>query len=213
MLPTDHLLAFLLLAVVLILVPGPSVLFVVTRSLTHGRKAGIATVVGNAAGVYLQVIAVAFGLGTLVQESITVYTVIKLAGAAYLVYLGVQTFRHRRSLAAARYAPVEPKVLKRILGDAFFVGVFNPKVIVFFMAVLPQFVDRSAGSVPVQLLALGAIFCAIALVCDSMWAVLAGAARGWLSASPRRLSVIGGGGGLVIAALGAGLAVGGRPKD
>lgn len=213
MLPTDHLLAFFLLAVVLILVPGPSVLFVVTRSLTLGRKAGIATVVGNAAGVYLQVIAVAFGLGTLVQESITVYTVIKLVGAAYLIYLGVQTFRHRRSLAAALYAPVEPKVLKRILSDAFVVGVFNPKVIVFFMAVLPQFVDRSAGSVPVQLLLLGAIFCAIALVCDSMWALLAGVARGWLAASPRRLAAIGGGGGLVIAGLGAGLAVSGRPKD
>lgn len=213
MLPTDHLLAFFLLAVVLILVPGPSVLFVVTRSLTLGRKAGIATVVGNAAGVYLQVIAVAFGLGTLVQESITVYTVIKLVGAAYLIYLGVQTFRHRRSLAAALYAPVEPKVLKRILTDAFVVGVFNPKVIVFFMAVLPQFVDRSAGSVPVQLLLLGAIFCAIALVCDSMWALLAGAARAWLAASPRRLAAIGGGGGLVIAGLGAGLAVSGRPRD
>ncbi len=213
MLPTDHLPAFFLVAVVLILVPGPSVLFVVARSLTLGRRAGIATVVGNAAGVYLQVIAVAFGLGTLVQESITVYTIIKFAGAAYLVYLGVQTFRHRHALATVLGAPVEPKVLRRILGDAFLVGVFNPKVIVFFMAVLPQFVDRSAGGVPVQLLLLGAIFCAIALVCDSMWALLAGAARSWLVSSPRRLSAIGGAGGLVIAGLGAGVAVSGRPKD
>jgi len=85
MLPTDHLLAFALLAFVLILVPGPSVLFVVTRSLTLGRGAGVATVVGNATGAYVQVIAVALGLGTLVQESITVFTVIKLCGAAYLV--------------------------------------------------------------------------------------------------------------------------------
>lgn len=213
MLPTDHLPAFILVAVVLILVPGPSVLFVVARSLTLGTKAGIATVVGNAAGVYLQVVAVAFGLGTLAQESITVYTIMKFVGAAYLVYLGVQSFRHRRSLAAALNAPVEPKVLRRILGDAFLVGVFNPKVIVFFMAVLPQFVDRPAGGVPVQLLALGAIFCAIALLCDSMWALLAGAARSWLVSSPRRLSAIGGAGGLVIVGLGAGVAVSGRPKD
>ena len=212
MVPTDHLLAFVALAFVLILVPGPSVLFVVTRSLTLGRGAGIATVVGNAAGVYLQVVAVAFGLGALVQESITVYTVIKLAGAAYLVYLGVQTFRHRRSLAAALDAPVERTALRRILADAFVVGVFNPKVIVFFMAVLPQFVDRSAGGVPLQLLTLGAIFCAIALVCDSLWALLAGAARSWLVASPRRLAAIGGTGGLVIAGLGAGAAFSGRPK-
>src|SRR3954465_7805476 len=97
MLPTDHLLAFVLVAFVLVLVPGPSVLFVVTRSLTLGRGAGIATVVGNTAGVYVQVVPLAFGLGALVQESIAAYTAVKLAGAAYLVFLGVQTFRHRRS--------------------------------------------------------------------------------------------------------------------
>ena len=208
----DHLLAFCLIAVAISLVPGPSVLFVVTRSLTLGRGAGIATVVGNAAGVYLQVIAVAFGLGALVQESITVFTAIKLIGAAYLIYLGVQAFRHRGELAAALGAPVERKLPRRILGDAFLVGVFNPKVIVFFMAVLPQFVDRSAGSVPVQLLLLGAIFCAIALVCDSMWALLAGAARSWLLAVPNRLTAIGGAGGVAIVGLGAGVAVSGRPS-
>ncbi|MEA2194210.1 MAG: hypothetical protein QOG42_644 [Solirubrobacteraceae bacterium] len=213
MLPTDDLLAFVLIAVVLILVPGPSVLFVVTRSLTLGRGAGVATVLGNAAGVYVQVIAVAFGLGALVQESIEVFMIIKLCGAAYLVYLGVQAFRRRRSLLAALNVPVEPKVLRRILADGFVVGMFNPKVIVFFMAVLPQFVDRSAGSVALQLLTLGAIFCAIALLCDSTWALLAGAARTWLVSSPRRLAAIGGTGGLVMVGLGAGLAVSGRPQD
>jgi len=212
MAPIDHLLAFAFIAVVLILIPGPSVLFVVTRSLTLGRGAGVATVVGNTAGVYVQVVAVAFGLGALVQESITAYTVVKLAGAAYLVFLGVQTFRHRGSLAVALDARVEPKLLRRILADGFVVGMFNPKVIVFFMAVLPQFVDREGGSVALQLLTLGAIFCAIALLCDSMWVLLAGAARSWLVSSPRRLAAIGGTGGLVIAGLGAGLAVSGRPK-
>jgi threonine/homoserine/homoserine lactone efflux protein len=213
MVSTEHLLAFVVIAFVLILVPGPSVLFVVTRSLTLGRRAGVATVVGNAAGAYVQVIAVALGVGALVQESIVAFTAVKLVGAAYLVYLGVQTFRHRRSLAQTLNAPVAPKVLRRILADGFLVGVFNPKVIVFFMAVLPQFVDRGAGSVPVQILALGAIFCAIALLCDSLWATLAGAARSWLISSPRRLSAIGGTGGLVVIGLGAGLAVGGRPKE
>ena len=212
MLPTDHLLAFVLIAVVLILVPGPSVLFVVTRSLTLGPKAGLATVLGNAAGVYVQVVAVAFGVGALVQESIHVFTAIKLVGAAYLVYLGTTTFRHRRELMAALDAPVARKLPRRILGDAFVVGIFNPKVIVFFMAILPQFVDRSAGSVSLQLLALGAVFCLIALVCDSMWALAAGAARSWLAGSPRRLAAIGGTGGVVMIGLGAGLALSGR-KD
>ncbi len=212
MLPTEHLLAFLVIATVLIVVPGPSVLFVVTRSLTLGSRAGLATVVGNAAGVYVQVVAVAFGIGALVEQSIHVFTAIKLIGAAYLVYLGVQTFRHRRSLLAALGAPVERKLLRRIFGDAFLVGIFNPKVIVFFMAILPQFVDRSAGAVPLQLLTLGAIFCLIALVCDSVWALAAGAARSWLVGSPRRLEAIGGTGGVVMIGLGAGLALSGR-KD
>jgi threonine/homoserine/homoserine lactone efflux protein len=212
MVPTDHLIAFVLIALVLIVVPGPSVLFVVTRSLTLGRGAGVATVVGNTGGVYVQVIAVAFGLGALVQESIAVFTVIKLVGAAYLAYLGVQTVRHRRALAAALNAPVGPKAQRRILTDGFLVGLLNPKAIVFFMAVLPQFAERDGGSVPVQLLLLGAIFCAIALLCDSTWALLAGAARTWLVASPRRLAAIGGTGGLVMIGLGAGLAISGRPK-
>ena len=210
--PSEHLLAFMLIATVLILVPGPSVLFVVTRSLTLGRRAGLATVVGNAGGVFVQVVLVAIGVGAIVQESIAVFTVVKLAGALYLVYLGVQTFRHRRSLADALDTPVRPKQLRRILADAFVVGIANPKVIVFFLAVLPQFVDRSSGSVSLQLVVLGGLFCAIALVCDGVWALAAGAARSWLVRSPRRLAAIGGGGGVALIGLGAGLAVAGR-KD
>lgn len=210
MLPTEHLPAFVVIAVVLILVPGPSVIFVVTRSLTLGRGAGLATVVGNATGVYVQVVAVAFGVGALVQESIHVFTAIKLVGAAYLVYLGVQTFRHRRSLVAALDAPVQRKLVRRIFADAFVVGAFNPKVIVFFVAILPQFADPAAGNVPVQLLALGAIFCLLALVCDSIWALAAGTARAWLMRSPRRLEAIGATGGIVMVGLGAGLALTGR---
>jgi threonine/homoserine/homoserine lactone efflux protein len=212
MVPTDHLLTFVLIATLLIVIPGPSVLFVVTRSLTLGRGAGVATVLGNAAGVYVQAVAVAFGLGALVQESIAFFTVVKLCGAAYLVFLGVQTLRHRRSLAAALEVRIEPKLRRRILADGFLVGLFNPKVIVFFVAVLPQFVDRS-GAVTLQLLTLGAIFCAIAVVCDSTWALLAGVARTWLVSSPRRLAAIGGTGGVVMIGLGAGLAVSGRPSD
>ena len=124
----------------------------------------------------------------------------------------MQTFRHRRTLVAALDAPVERKQVRRILADAFVVGIFNPKVIVFFLAILPQFVEPSSGAVPLQLLTLGAIFCLLALVCDSMWALAAGAARAWLVGSPRRLQAIGGTGGVVMIGLGAGLALTGR-KD
>ena len=206
----DQLLAFTATAFVLIAVPGPSVLFVVTRSVTLGRRAGLATVLGNALGVYVQITAVAFGLGALVAGSIEVYTAVKLVGGAYLVLLGVQAIRHRSALAAALHAPPAPRTGRRVLADAFLVGIANPKVIVFFAAVLPQFVDRSAGAVPLQMLLLGAIFFAIALVSDGAWAIAAGTARAWLAGSERRLGTIGATGGLVMIGLGLGVAITGR---
>jgi threonine/homoserine/homoserine lactone efflux protein len=209
-LPTGHLLAFSLLSFALIVVPGPNVLFVVSRSLQLGRAAGVATAVGGQIGVYAQVAAVAFGIGVLVGRSVAVFTVIKLAGAAYLVCLGVQAVWHRRSLTEALGATVTRKTPLRTLRDGFLVGVTNPKAIVFFAAVLPQFADRAAGHVPLQMLLLGAIFVAIAVVSDSSWAVAAGTARAWLARSPRRLELIGGTGGLVMIGIGASLAITGR---
>jgi threonine/homoserine/homoserine lactone efflux protein len=210
MIPASHLLAFALIAFALIIVPGPNVLFIISRSLMLGRTAGVGTALGGQIGVYVQVAAVAFGVGAVVERSVAVFTVLKLAGAAYLVYLGVQALRHRRSLAAALGTPAEPKTIRRILRDGFFVGLTNPKAIVFFVAVLPQFVDRSAGHVSVQMLLLGAIFLAIAVVCDSTWALVAGTARAWLARSPRRMEIIGGTGGLVMIGIGTSLAVSGR---
>jgi threonine/homoserine/homoserine lactone efflux protein len=209
-LPTGHLLAFALLSFILIVVPGPNVLFVISRSLMLGRAAGVGTAVGGQIGVYAQVTAVAFGVGTLVERSVAVFSVIKLAGAVYLVYLGVQAIRHRRSLAAALDAATQKKTLARILRDGIVVGVTNPKAIVFFAAVLPQFADRSAGHVPLQMLLLGAVFMAIAVFCDSSWALAAGTARSWLARSPRRLELIGGAGGVVMIGIGASLALSGR---
>jgi threonine/homoserine/homoserine lactone efflux protein len=207
MLPTHHLLAFAVLSYLLILAPGPNVLFVVSRSLQLGRASGIAAVVGGQGGVYVQVIAVAFGVGALVERSVAVFTVIRLAGAAYLVFLGVQAIRHRKSLAAILAARVPQASTSRMLRDGFIVGLTNPKAIVFFAAVLPQFANRSAGHVPFQLLLLGLIFVAIALVSDSMWAVAAGTARAWFSRSPRRLEAVGGASGLAMIGIGASLAL------
>ena len=174
MLPTTHLLAFSLAAFALIVVPGPSVLFTVGRALALGRMAGVATVAGNTLGVYVQVMAVAFGIGALVERSVIVFTVIKLGGAAYLIFLGVQAIRHRRRLAEALATRMESKSVARVMADGFVVGIGNPKAIVFFAAVLPQFVDRQAGHVPQQLLLLGAVFAGIALLSDSAWALAAG---------------------------------------
>jgi len=209
-LPTTHLLAFTLTAFVLIAIPGPSVLFTVSRAIALGRTAGVATVAGNTVGAFAQVVAVAFGIGPLVERSVAVFTVLKLAGACYLMFLGVQAIRHRRSLAAALGAEVERKTTVKMMADGFAVGATNPKVIVFFAAMLPQFVDRQAGHVPVQIIALGAIFAGIALLSDSTWALAAGTVRAWLSSSPRRLEALGGTGGLLMIGIGARLALTGH---
>ena len=208
--PTSQLLTFALTAFVIILIPGPSVLFTVSRAIVLGRAAGVATVAGNTVGAFTQVLAVAFGVGPLIERSIVVFTVLKLAGACYLVFLGVQAIRHRHSLAEALGAKVEQKTVARIVVDGFTVGVTNPKVIVFFSAILPQFVDRQAGDVPVQIIVLGAIFAGVALLSDSAWALTAGTVRAWLSRSPRRLALLGGTGGLAMIAIGTRLAFTGR---
>jgi len=210
--PTAHLLAFTLTAFALIVVPGPSVLFTVSRALALGRMAGVATVAGNTVGVYVQVVAVAFGIGALVERSVMGFTIVKLGGAAYLIFLGVQAIRHRQKLAEMLGSRIENKSVARVMADGFVVGIGNPKAIVFFAAVLPQFVDRQAGQVPQQMLLLGAIFAGVALLSDSGWALVAGSARAWFGRSPRRLELIGGTGGLVMIGIGAMLAVSGR-KD
>jgi threonine/homoserine/homoserine lactone efflux protein len=206
---TKHLLEFALLSYLLILAPGPNILFVVSRSLQLGRLAGIAAVVGGQAGVYAQVVCVACGIGALIERSIVVFNVIRLAGAAYLIFLGVQAIRHRKSLASILTGTVPPSSTGRMLRDGFVVGATNPKAIVFFAAVLPQFASRAAGHVPLQMLALGGIFCGIALISDSMWAVAAATARSWFTRSPRRLEMIGGASGLAMIGIGATLALSG----
>lgn len=210
MVSTSDLAAFAIASLVLIAIPGPSVLFVISRGVVLGRRAALATVIGNCAGVYVQVAAVALGIGIVIQRSAAVYTVIKLVGAAYLVWLGVRTFQRRRSLALALGAPVSPKSDRRILREGFVVGLTNPKAAVFFAAILPQFTEPSLGHVPLQMLVLGVVFIAIALICDGAWALAAGTARERLAGSPRRLEAIGGAGGVVLVGLGIGLAVSGR---
>ncbi len=210
MVDPHRLLAFAATAFVLIVIPGPSVLFVISRGVSLGRRAAVATVAGNALGAYLQALLVAAGLGTVVARSATVFTVVKLAGAAYLGYLGLQAFRHRRSLAAALDVAATPRSLRRIVREGFVVGVTNPKVAVFFASVLPQFVDPSRAAVPLQMALLGLVFVAIALVSDSVWGVAAGSAKSWLQASPDRLAAVGGTGGVITMALGVRLALTGR---
>ena len=207
MVPWEHLAAFVVASTVLVVIPGPSVLFVLGRSIAHGRRAGVLSVLGNALGTVPAVLAVAFGVGALVAASVVAFTVLKLAGAAYLVWLGVQAVRHRHHHTAVTTAA--PTSTGRLLRQGFVVGATNPKTIAFFVAVLPQFVDPAAGPVWAQLLVLGVVFQLLALVCDSTWALAAGTARAWFARSPRRISTLSATGGVMMVGLGGTLALSG----
>lgn len=210
MLPADHAAAFALASLALVVVPGPSVLFVIGRSLSLGRTGGFLSVVGNALGMIPAIVAVSLGVGAVVAQSVLALTVVKLAGAAYLTWLGLKAIRHRHDAVptAARPQVVRP-TSRRVLVEGFVVGVSNPKTIVFFVAVLPQFVSSGSGAVPLQLATLGGIFFVIALVCDSVWALAAGTARSWFERDPRRVARMGAGGGAMMIGLGGALAVSG----
>ncbi|CAL9584104.1 hypothetical protein SUDANB95_05058 [Actinosynnema sp. ALI-1.44] len=212
MVSTDRLLAFAAMSFLLIIIPGPSVLFVVGRALAQGKRAALMTVFGNTLGACALVVAVALGVGAVVERSVVVFTGLKLVGAAYLVYLGVKAFRERGAMVASFDGGGVVRGAWRTLWEGFAVGVANPKTIVFFAAVLPQFVDRAQGHVVVQMLLLGLVFNVIAVVSDSVWGLAAATARGWFARSPRRLSLVGGTGGLAMIGLGVTVAVTGR-KD
>lgn len=206
MVPLSNLVAFSLAAFVLIAIPGPSVLFVVGRSLALGRKGGLLSVLGNTLGELVQVAAVAVGLGVVLTQSVVLFTVIKFAGAAYLVYLGIRAIRHRGQ-GTTTADPARGSSTGRVLREGTLVGATNPKSLMFFVAVLPQFVDYSAGAIPWQLATLGLVFLLIAVVSDSVWALAAGTARQWFARSPRRVAAVGTTGGVMMIGLGGTLAL------
>ncbi|MFJ9036934.1 LysE family translocator [Streptomyces sp. NPDC102406] len=211
MISLHQLLAFCSMSLLLSAIPGPSVLFVVGRALAHGRRTALASVLGNALGGYALVVAVALGVGAVVQRSVVVFDAIRFAGAAYLVLLGVKALRAswRDRTEAVRFTAA-PANGKGSVRAGFMVGVTNPKSIVFLTAMLPQFVDRDAGHVSLQMLLLGLAGAVLALISDGLWGLTASAARAWLGRSPRRMALIGGTGGLAMIGLGSAVAVTGR---
>lgn len=210
MVSADRLLAFAAMSFLLIVIPGPSVLFVIGRALAWGRRAALTTVVGNTLGACALVVAVAFGVGAVVERSVLVFTVLKLVGAGYVVFLGVRAWRERGSLRAVVTGTEAAQGGLRTFWEGFAVGVTNPKTIVFFAAVLPQFVDRGQGHVAAQMLLLGLVFNVIAVASDMAWGLVAAGARDWFARSPQRLSLVGGIGGLTMIGLGVTVATTGR---
>lgn len=209
---THQFVAFGIAAFVLIAIPGPSVLFVIGRALAHGRTTALLSVLGNSLGLLVVLVLVAFGLGAVVAESAAVFLVLKLAGGAFLVWLGVQAFRHRRGVAPEDLSAAGPALRSgRALRQGFVVGFSNPKAFMIFAALLPQFVDRARGQVDLQMLLLGLLAFVIGLASDSVWALAASQLRTWFTGSPRRSRALGTAGGVSMIGLGVTLLATGRP--
>ncbi|WP_067885429.1 LysE family translocator [Nocardia vaccinii] len=207
MVPLSHAAAFAVAALIIIVIPGPNVLFAIGRALSLGRRSAILSVAGGVTGSFVPLVAVSFGLGAVMVASATLFLIVKIVGAVYLIYLGVNTIRHRRKLAAVLHSKVPSPDAGRVFRQGFIVGATNPKTIVFFSAVLPQFAVPARGALPAQMLLLGAIFLAIQALSDSTWALVAATARSWFARSPRRLETVGSTGGLMIIGVGAGMAL------
>jgi len=209
----DQVLTFGLAALVLIAIPGPSVVFVIGRALSYGRGVALASVLGNSLGLLTIVVLVALGLGVVVQESIVVFTVLKIAGSAYLIWLGIDAVRRRKEFLdsdeasdSARAQMTSAKAVRQ----GYVVGATNPKGFLILAAVLPQFVERAQGHVQLQMLLLGLLAFTIGLISDSIWALIAGQLRAWFNRSPRRGSAMGAAGGFSMIGLGVGLVVTGE---
>lgn len=194
---------YLLTTIIIILAPGPSVLFTIARAISWGRATAVATVAGNVTGAFVVSLIVAFGLGPVLQRSQIAFLTVQVLGGLYLVYLGIDAIRHSQIHAGEMIhgGDVRPSPLKS-MRDGFWVGALNPKVLVFFAAILPQFVDRDGRSITSQLILMGATFSVLAFIGDSTWGVLAGTIREQIARSPGRLVAMRRFGGIVMIGLG-----------
>jgi threonine/homoserine/homoserine lactone efflux protein len=194
---------YIVAAMVIILAPGPSVLFVIARAIAWGRKTAVFTVAGNVTGAFALSTLVAIGLGPVLQRSDLAYAAIQWGGGLYLMYLGIEAIARRKVHAEdmRNQGDIAPGVA-RSMRDGFWVGALNPKGLVFYAAVLPQFVDREKGNVALQLIFLGAVFSILAFVSDGTWGLLAGTARQWLATDAKRLEKLRATGGIVMIILG-----------
>ena len=195
-----NILGFTLLAIVIIVVPGPGVLFAVGRALVLGTRPALLSVLGNALGVGVQIVVVALGLGVLIQSSPEAFFVIRVAGAMMIGYLGIRAILHRKQ--ELEDAADKPHSRSTLLKESVFVGLTNAKTLVFFLAALPSFVSVDDGNPIIQMLLLGLIFSIIGIASDSVYAIAAGKARDWLATSAQRLATFRGLGGLALTLLG-----------
>ena len=203
------LIVFAAASLTLLLVPGPAVLYIVTRSVAQGRRAGLVSVLGVHVGSVVHVAAAALGLSALLASSATAFGVVKILGAGYLGWLGARKLSRREEAAVEEVAPVSHR---RLFTQGIVVNVLNPKTAIFFLAFLPQFVNPARGPVAAQVLVLGACFIVLGALSDGGYAVLAGALAGRLRRTVRARRRLDRTSGLVYLGLGAGAALAGNGK-
>jgi threonine/homoserine/homoserine lactone efflux protein len=173
-------------SLVMLITPGPAVMYIVARSLEQGRKAGLLSVLGIQLGVVVHILAAALGLSTLMMTSALAYSAVKYAGAAYLIYLGISKLLQRDTpVPATEATSAAPAELSRVFWQGTVVAILNPKTALFFLAFLPQFVNPASGWVTGQIIGLGLLFAFMATITDGTWALVAGSSRGLLLNSPR----------------------------
>ena len=194
---------YLVAAMVIILAPGPSVLFIIARAIAWGRATAVATVAGNVSGAFTLSLMVAFGLGPILQRSEFAFIAVQLLGGFYLIYLGIDAIRNSKIHAAdmVNQGDLKPSPFTSIK-DGFWVGALNPKGLVFFAAILPQFIDKGSSNVTAQLVLMGATFSILAFFSDGAWGLIAGTVREWIATTPGRLVTMRRIGGLVMITLG-----------
>jgi threonine/homoserine/homoserine lactone efflux protein len=176
---------FIVASVVLLLTPGPAVLYIVARSIQQGLTAGLVSVLGIHLGTIVHITAAAVGLSALVVSSAVAFGIVKYLGAAYLIWIGIRTYMAKDPDPEVPALPAEP--LHRAFRDGFMVNLFNPKTAIFFLAFLPQFVDPSRGAVHWQILVLGLTFMGLGIISDGMFALAAGTAGDFLRNNRRFL--------------------------
>ena len=190
-------------AFLIILAPGPSVLFTIARAIAWGRATALLTVLGNVLGMYTMSVFVCFGLGPILSRSHVIFNLVQWGGGAYLIYLGYSAIKDSPTDAEGMRQIVEEKPSSlHIVRQGFTVGALNPKGMVFFAAIVPQFVDREKGSITFQMLIMATVFAGIALLSDGSWGLLAGTIREWFARDIKRLIRMRISGGVVMVLLG-----------
>ncbi|MDQ4045264.1 MAG: LysE family translocator [Chloroflexota bacterium] len=180
---TPTLMAFALAAIVLVAIPGPNLIYIITRGIHQGPRAAIVSSLGVQAGMVVHVVLAALGLGAVIASSPLLYDALRYAGAGYLIWMGIGLIR-RRGVMEAADVKVQRASMRRLFLHGMVINLLNPKVILFVLALLPQFVDPARGSTVTQMLALGSVLIVVALISDSLYALASGSVGSWLRRHP-----------------------------